>query len=240
MFLLPPGTDVFRGENTVLTRPGEGMIAMYSGRPASSPVSIGHAGAMFVSPVPPADPCPVTSFVHGLIRDVIERHGNTGVPATMLRPAQDFMDAEWELFCRRSPGPYLLAEGCAVSGLEAGLHDGRLMFRWRTSFYPRPRHPSPETDICPLGFHGDVDLYIACHDGRPPEMVCRFGSGDKSTYWPLEAPLPEPPGPHEQALREGLSRAAAANALWGGDLAAPAPLGSVAVPQRSVRKKNEQ
>ena len=227
-------------ERVVPARPGEGMIAMYSEHPASSPASPEHAGSMFVSPVPPADACPATSFVHGLIRDVLDRHGNADVPPSVLRPAQDFMDAEWELFCRRNPGPYLLAEGCAVSGLEAGLHEGRLMFRWRTSFYPRPRHPSPETDICPLGFYANADLYIAWHDDRPPEMVCRIGSGDKATSWPLGIPLSEPQGPHEQALREGLARAAAANALWGGGLATPAPLGSVAVPQRSARNKHEQ
>jgi hypothetical protein len=144
------------------------------------------------------------------------------------------MDAEWELFCRRRPGPYMLAEGCAVSGLQAGLHKGKLMFRWRTSFYPRPRYPSPETDIFPLGFFREYDLYIVFHEHRPSEAACRYGGGGKSALWVLTLPLRAPQAPHEPALREAFERAAQANALWGSGHAAPVPLGSIAMPRKTA------
>ena len=173
-------------------------------------------------------------FVHGLMQDVRKRFSGNGISPSMLRPAQEYMDHEWADFCRYHPGPYMLAAGCAVSGLRVGMLSGKIMFQWGTAFHPRPRYPGPETSIQALGFYSDYDLYLTFPPNGLPELTARSGPGDQVAHWDVSLKGLDPPHSHESPLREALARVLRANALWGTRHARPAPLGAIAMPRKKL------
>ena len=176
-------------------------------------------------------------FARDIIGEMDRRYGGQLVPHSLVRPVQCHLDREWEGFCRLEKGPFFLAEGCAVTGLRVGLYHGTLMFQWGTAFYPRPRHPSPETEIMPLGFYGAYDLYASL-----PQLHARYGPRESAASWDSRHPEKPSDSEHENALMEARRRAARANVFWGSDIAFPPPLGAVSMPlapadveQRSTR-----
>ena len=177
----------------------------------------------------------IKSYIEAVQRPILERFDSRLVSRSHLQGIQRQMDQEWKRFYRNYPGPYLLAEGCSVDGLEAALHNGHLMFRWRTVFINGPRHTISRSGLIPLGFYKIFDLWAAYgYPSRASVLIVQPGG---YTEWHLDRHQLTPPPEHRLAIQEALKRAHRVNVFFGSQYARPQPLGRAALP---VRKPQEE
>lgn len=94
----------------------------------------------------------------------------------------------------------------ALPDFDCRYHEA--FIRFRSDFYPGPRHGLHPGHVIPLGFWMGFDLYIAVQNGLPPTLIARFGSrlDEYSSYCP--AILGEPAGKgRTRHFAEALKRA---------------------------------
>ena len=189
---------------------------------------------MSTPPKPTPDFSAIKSFVEKVRQPIVERFSGRLISRSHLRGLQFDMDREWRAFYLREPGPYLLAEGCSVEGLEAALSSGRLMLRWKTQFLPGPRYDAPWPAAIPLGFHRAFDLYAAyTYPNRA--SVYAVLPANKVTEWHLHKHNLHPPQENAVAIKEALHRSQLVNAFFGSEFARPKPLGRAGLPVRHTQ-----
>ena len=177
----------------------------------------------------------IKGFVQSIKDAIAARFGGRLISRSHAPELQRHIDAEWSRFLLVCPGVYLLGEGCAVSGLALGLNAGRLMFQWRTDFYPDRRYLLRTGGLIPLGYYKTLDLY-ARHQSNHSASVLAV-NGDNVWEWHLERPDFLKPDDNRAALDKALKRAGYVNAFWGSRFAIPPPLGRPALPVRRQYKR---
>ncbi len=176
----------------------------------------------------------IKTFIEAVQKPINERFAGRLISRSHLPGIQRDMDREWKAFYWREPGPYLLAEGCSVDGLEAALHYGALMLRWRTLFIPGPRYKPHHGGGIPLGFFREFDLYAAYQYPTHASVIAVHADG-RTTEWHLHRHNVQPPQENAAAINQALRRAGLVNAFFGSQFARPQPLGRAALPVRRTR-----
>ena len=187
-----------------------------------------------MKPSPPQpDYAAIKSFIETVQKPLAERFKGRLISRSYLKDIQLGLDRQWSAFLRQEPGPYLLARSCSANGLEAALHYGKLMLRWRTLFIPGPRYDSPHSAQIPLGFFRNFDMYAAYQYPIFASVFAAMPDG-AVTVWHLHRHSYRPPQENAPAIYEALRRCQRVNAFFGSQWAHPHPLGRAALPLRAV------
>lgn len=182
---------------------------------------------------PKPDYSAIKAFLAAVHRPIAARFEGRLISRSYLRGLQVLADHEWSAFVDREPGPYLLAEGCSVTGLEVGLHAGELMLRWRTAFLSGPRWPQPSGVLITLGIFQGYDLYAAYRAPAHATVYAVHVGGNAEWHLHFHRRISGMTDmAHGAAIQHALRRAQLVNAFWGSQYAKPPPLGRAALPVR--------
>jgi len=171
----------------------------------------------------------VKAFLSKTFKELYQQPGRKPISRTWLAVHQKQLTACWRRFALAHPGPWLMAPGCLITGLELALDNGWPVLLWVTKFEEGPRHTVPSGNLRSLGYAGEFDLYLQINQSLYHDLLIVSERGTE--VWSCCRPEANISlNPPNAVFKDALNRAYLINALWDTRIAKPGRTGAIGLP----------